>query len=68
MGSTSSCVAKVWALRGGLNLTLSSGIENLIVEFDALAIVNLLRNSVANLALEPLYSNYKNLLRTFPRT
>ena len=68
MGSTSSCVAKVWALRGGLNLTLSSGIENLIVEFDALAIVNLLRNSVANLALEPLLSNYKNLLRTFPRT
>ena len=33
-----------------------------------LAIVHLLRNSDATLALEPLLSDCKNLLRTFPRT
>ena len=68
VGFTSSYVAEVWVLGDGLNLASSLGIENLIVELDALAIVHLLRNSVANLALEPLLSNRMNLLRTFPRT
>ena len=68
VGFITSCVVELWALRDGLNLVSSLGIENLIVELDALAIVHLLRNSAANLALEPLLSDCKNLLRTFPRT
>ena len=68
VGFTTSYVAKLWALRGGLNLASSLGIENLIVELDALAIVHLLRNSIANLALEPLLPDCRKLLRTFPKT
>ena len=66
--STSSCVAELWAPRDGLNLASSLGMENLIVELDALSIMHLMRNSAANLALEPLLSDCRNLLRTFPRT
>ncbi|KAL0001955.1 hypothetical protein SO802_015736 [Lithocarpus litseifolius] len=68
VGFITSSVAELWALRDGLNLASSLGIENLIVELDALAIVCLLRNSTANLALEPLLSDCRNLLRTFPWT
>ena len=68
VGFTTSCVAELWVLCDGLNLASSLGIENHIVELDALAIVHLLRNSIANLALDPLLSNCKNRLRTFPRT
>ena len=68
VGCTTSCVAELWALRDGLNLASSLGIESLIIQLNALAIVHLLNNSVANLALEPLLSDCRNLLRTFPRT
>ena len=68
MGCTTSCVAELWALRDGLNLASSLGIESLIIQIDALAIVHLLNNSAANLALEPLLSDCRNLLKTFPRT
>ena len=68
VGCTTSCVAELWALRDGLNLASSLGIESLIIQLDALAIVHLLNNFVANLALEPLLSDCRNLLRTFPRT
>ena len=60
VGFTTSCVAELWVLCDGLNLASSLGIENHIVELDALAIVHLLRNSIANLALDPLLSNCKN--------
>ena len=68
VGCTTSCVAELWALRDGLNLASSLGIESLIIQLDALAIVHLLNNSAANLYLEPLLSDCRNLLRTFPRT
>ena len=68
VGCTTSCVVELWALRDGLNLASSLGIESLIIQLDALAIVHLLNNSVANLALELLLSDCRNLLRTFPRT
>lgn len=54
-------------LHDGLNLASFLGIKNLIVQIDVLAIVHLLRNSATNLALEPLLSGCRNLLRTFPR-
>ena len=50
MGCTASCVVELWALRDGLNLASSLGIESLIIQIDALAIVHLLNNSAANLA------------------
>ena len=59
---------ELWALHDGLNLASSLGIENLIVELDALSIVHLMRNSAANLALEPLLSYCRNLLRPFHKT
>ena len=68
VGPITTYVAELWAFRDGLNLAFSLGIESLIVELDALAIVHLLRNFAANFALEPLLSNYRNLLRTFLKT
>ena len=59
---------ELWALRDELNLASSLGIENLIIQIDVLAIVHLLNNFAANLALEPLLSDCRNLLRTFPKT
>ena len=50
VGCTTSCVAELWALCDGLNLASSLGIESLIIQIDALAIVHLLNNSAANLA------------------
>ena len=47
-------------------LSILSLMDFLVVNL--LAIVHLLRNSDATLALEPLLSDCKNLLRTFPRT
>ena len=41
-------------------------IHNLIVELDALAIVQLMKNSIANLSLEPLLTDFRLLLRKFP--
>ena len=41
-------------------------IHNLIVELDALAVVQLMKNSIANLSLEPLLTDFRLLLRKFP--
>ena len=41
-------------------------IHSLIVELDALAIIQLMRNSIANLSLEPLLTDCRLLLRKFP--
>ena len=38
VGFTTSCVVEFWALRDGLNLAFSLGIENLIVELELLCI------------------------------
>ena len=42
------------------------GINNLIVEMDALSSVMFLNNSSANLLMEPLLSDCRNLLKDIP--
>lgn len=39
LGHTNSCMAELWALRDGLMLAKDMGLNNLIVEVDALSVV-----------------------------
>ena len=65
-GKMNSIMAELWALRDGLQMAATENIHNLIVELDALAVVQLMKNSVVNLSLEPLLTDCKLLLRKFP--
>ena len=60
--NTSSSIAELWALRDGLEIAKDLGLNNLIVEMDALSIVLLMNNTKANLLMEPLLSAYRKLL------
>lgn len=67
LGNTSSNLAELWALRDGLYLAKQLNLENIRIEMDAEFLVYLLSNLfVDNLSLEPLLSNCKNLMKTFP--
>ena len=63
---TNSCMAELWALRDGLLLAKELGLNNLIVELDALSVVQLMKNSICNLLMEPLLTDCRNLLKAFP--
>ena len=65
---TNSCMAELWALRDGLLLAKELGINNLIVELDALSVVLLMKNNACNLLMEPLLTDFRNLLKEFPNT
>ena len=66
-GSTSSTVAELWALKDGLTMAKQMGIENICIEMDVELIVQLVsRPSMVNLMLEPLLSECRNLIQTFP--
>ena len=55
MGSTSSTVVELWALKYGLTMAKQMGIENICIEMDAELIVQLVsRPSMVNLMLDPL--------------
>ena len=56
-------MAELWALRNGLLLAKELGLNNLIVELDALSVVLLMNNSFSNLLMEPLLTDYRNLLK-----
>lgn len=56
-GKVNSVMAELWALRDGLHMAAMENIHNLIVELDALAVVQLMKNSIANLSLEPLLTD-----------
>ena len=47
-------------------MSAMENIHNLIVELDALAVVHLMKNSIANLSLKPLLTDCKLLLQKFP--
>ena len=49
-----------------LPISATENIHNLIVELDALAVVQLMKNSVVNLSLAPLLTDCRLLLRKFP--
>ena len=65
---TNSCMAKLWALRDGLLLAKELGINNIIVELDALSVVLLMKNNTCNLLMEHLLTDCRNLLKEFPNT
>ena len=67
MGSTSSTVVELWASKDELTMAKQMGIENICIEMDAELIVQLVsRPSMVNLMLEPLLSERRNLIQTFP--
>ena len=59
-------MAELWALRDGLLLARDMGLNNLIIELDALSVVLLMINNTPNLTLEPLSNDYRNLVREIP--
>ena len=61
-----SVTAELWALRDGLQMAATEIIHNLIVELDAHVVVQLMKNSIVNLSLEPLLTDCRLLLRKFP--
>ena len=65
-GYTNSCMIELWALRDGLILAKEMGLNNLIIELDALSVVLLMNNNTANMLMEPLLTNCKNLVRAIP--
>ena len=66
LGCSNSCMAELWALRDGLLLAKEMGLSNLIIEMDALSIVLLMNNNTANLLMEPLLTDCRNLLSKIP--
>ena len=63
LGSTNSIIAKLLALRDGLTLAKELCLNSLIVEMDALSVVQLMSNNTINMLMEPLLSNCRNLLQ-----
>ena len=63
---TSSALAELWALRDRLILAKEMGIQQLIIELDALSVVILLNNDTENSLMEPLLIDCRNLLKEFP--
>ena len=53
-------------LRDGLILAKEMDLNNLIVELNALSVANLINNNTANLLLESLLTNCRNLLKVIP--
>ena len=55
MGSCSSLLAELWALKDGLLLANSLGFSTIFIEVDAEMVVLLLKNhTTINLVIEPL--------------
>lgn len=65
-GKVNSVMAELWALRDGLHMAAMQNTHYLIVELNALAVVQLMKSSIANLSLEPLLTNCRLLLKKFP--
>ena len=68
IGFATSVTAEFWALRDGLKLALSEGIQNLIVELDARVVVDLISSNIDSIKpYSPLLCDCRCLLRRFPR-
>ena len=66
MGTCSSLMAKIWALKDGLCLAKELGFSSIYVEVDVELVVGLLFNpSCVNLVMEPLLFDCRNLLQDF---
>ena len=67
LGSTSSILAELQALKDGLSVGRQLDILNINIELDADVLVPLLTNpSSLNLMLEPLLNDCRNLIKAFP--
>ncbi|KAK9983154.1 hypothetical protein SO802_032679 [Lithocarpus litseifolius] len=65
-GNVSSSTAELWALKEGLLMAKQMGFDNLCVDLDAAFLVYLITNpTVAQLNLEPLLSDCRNLTKAF---
>ena len=68
IGFTTNVIVDLWALRDGLNLALSEGIRNLIVELDARVVVDLIKSNADSSKLySPLLCDCRCLLKEFHR-
>ena len=66
LGYTNSTLAELWMRRDGLMLALEMGIQQLIIELDALSVVILMNNEFEIFLMEPLLTDCRNLLKEFP--
>ena len=55
-------MAELWVLREGLAISKDLGLNNLIVELDALSVVMLMNNNFVNLLMELLLTDCRNSL------
>ena len=68
IGFTTSFAAEFWALRDGLKLCLSLGINALEVEVDASSVVSLLANAAeTNSEIASLVDDCRDMLKIFPQ-
>ena len=67
IGSTTSFLTELWALRDGLNLCLSYNFAAVEVEIDAKAIVNAISNpNYSNVFVSPLMDDCRLLVSRIP--
>ena len=60
IGNTDSFLAKIWALRDGLQLCHHMNLQSVIVELDASTVIDALNNPVyTNTILSPLFDDCK---------
>ena len=68
IGSTNSFTAELWGLREGLFLCCNLNIESLVVEVDAQAVVDVLKNNdYVNNVVSPLLDDCRKLTASFRR-
>ncbi|KAK9996367.1 hypothetical protein SO802_021053 [Lithocarpus litseifolius] len=66
IGTSSCLLAKLWALRDGLIMARNNHVEKLIINVDALEVINLLSNTKAtNQLTQPIMDDCKNILQAF---
>lgn len=65
VGSTNSLITELWAVREGLQLAKRLNIQNLVVELDALVVVNLLNGLNVNEFLTPIVLDCREILQGF---
>ncbi|KAK9997522.1 hypothetical protein SO802_022208 [Lithocarpus litseifolius] len=68
IGSTSSFIVELWGLREGLLLCCNLNIESLVVDLDAQAMVDVLKNNAyANNVISPILDDCRHLAARFQR-
>ena len=67
LGTMSSTMAELWALKDGLSLAKQLNLHNINIELDAEFLMRLLSNpTTINLMLEPLLNDCRTLIRSMP--